>query len=451
MNALREVFVSGGAQALWTIVVAAVANASCAILGCYLVLRRMSLLGDALSHAVLPGIVVGFLISGSTTSAWIFAAAVGVGLLTSILIHLLHDQGGVAEDASTGVVFTSLFALGVVMLVRVGEHSAADGGTGGVDLDTDCVLYGLLDAVSLDTTSVAGYDVPRALVSLSAVLALTVAFVTLFWKELKIVSFDPQLATALGLRGGVVHYLLMAMVALAIVAAFEAVGSVLVIAMLVLPAVTGHLLSDRLLGMMAWSLASALVSAVLAYVGDVLYGTGMAPMMALIAGALFAVALVAAPRHGLISRGYHRLALAVRIAGEDLIAMLYRGEEGTSDAQPSGTSAAGLSLAGSVAAAGRGPRAWLAVLALAWRRQLRLMPGSRIALTDAGRHAAKSLVRSHRLWEAYLGEHFHLPLDHLHEPAERIEHYIGPGLQEQLASELARPGTDPHGKEIPGG
>lgn len=449
MNALREVFFSGGAQAWWTIVVAAVANASCSILGCYLVLRRMSLLGDALSHAVLPGIVVGFLISGSTTSAWIFAAAVGVGLLTTFLIHLLRDQGGVAEDASTGVVFTSLFALGVVMLVRVGEHSAADGGAG-VDLDTDCVLYGLLEFVPLDTISLVGYEVPRALVSLSAVLALTVAFVTLFWKELKIVSFDPQLATALGLHGGVVHYLLMAMVALAIVAAFEAVGSVLVIAMLVLPAVTGHLLSDRLLGMMAWSLASSLVSAVLAYAGAVLYDTGMAPMLALVAGALFAVALVAAPRHGLISRGFHRLALSVRIAGEDLIAMLYRGEESTSEAQPSETASAGHSLRRSIAAAGSGPRAWLAMLALAWRRQLRLMPGKRIALTDAGRQAAKSLVRSHRLWEAYLGEHFHLPLDHLHEPAERIEHYIGPGLQEQLASELARPGTDPHGKEIPG-
>lgn len=447
MNALREVLFNGGSQALWSIVVAAVANASCAILGCYLVLRRMSLLGDALSHAVLPGIVVGFLISGSTASAWIFAAAVGVGLLTSFLIQLLSDQGGVAEDASTGVVFTSLFALGVVMLVRVGERSAA----AGVDLDTDCVLYGLLEFVPLDTISLAGYDVPRALVSLSAVLALTVAFVTLFWKELKIVSFDPQLATALGLRGGVVHYLLMAMVALAIVAAFEAVGSVLVIAMLVLPAVTGHLLSDRLLGMMAWSLASALISAVLAYVGEALYGTGMAPMMALVAGAQFAAALIAAPRHGLISRGYHRLALAVRIAGEDLIAMLYRGEENTSEAQPSGTVSAGHSLRRSLAVAGGGPRAWLAMFALAWRRQLRLMPGKRIALTDAGRRAAKSLVRSHRLWEAYLGEHFHLPLDHLHEPAERIEHYIGPGLQEQLASELARPGTDPHGKEIPGG
>jgi manganese/zinc/iron transport system permease protein len=444
MNGLREALFGGGAQAFWTILVAAVANASCAILGCYLVLRRMSLLGDALSHAVLPGIVVGFVISGSTASPWIFAAAVGVGLLTAFLIHLLNEQAGVAEDASTGVVFTSLFALGVVMLVRVGEPSGSEGGTSGVDLDTDCVLYGLLDAVSLDTISLAGYDVPRALLSLSAVLALTVAFVALFWKELKIVSFDPQLATALGLRGGVVHYLLMAMVALAIVAAFEAVGSVLVIAMLVLPAVTGHLLSDRLLGMMAWSLAVALVSAVLAYVGDVYFGTGMAPMMALVAGAQFMLALVAAPRHGLVSRGGHRLALAVRIAGEDIIAMLYRGEEGATEMPP-----AGVALGRCLTAAGRGPRAWLAVLALVLRGQLRLASGFRVALTEAGRQAARSLVRSHRLWEAYLGEHFHLPLDHLHEPAERIEHYIGPGLQEQLASALARPGTDPHGKEIP--
>lgn len=445
MNTLREALVGGGGQAFWTILVAAVANASCAILGCYLVLRRMSLLGDALSHAVLPGIVVGFLISGSTSSAWIFAAAVGVGLLACFLIHLLSGQGGVAEDASTGVVFTSLFALGVVMLVRVGERSAAEGGASGVDLDTDCVLYGLLEFVSLDTVSLAGYDVPRALLSLSAVLALTVAFVSLFWKELKIVSFDPQLATALGLRGGVVHYLLMAMVALAIVAAFEAVGSVLVVAMLVLPAVTGHLLSDRLLGMMAWSLAVALVSAVLAYAGEVKFGTGMAPMMALVAGAQFVLALVAAPRHGLVSRGYHRLALAVRIAGEDVIAMLYRGEEGASALPP-----AGAALRRCLTAAGRGPRAWLAVLSLLLRGQLRLTSSVGVALAEAGRQAARSLVRSHRLWEAYLGEHFHLPLDHLHEPAERIEHFIGPSLQEQLASELARPGTDPHGKEIPG-
>ncbi len=422
------------AQALWTIAVAAVAGVSCAILGCYLVLRRMSLLGDAISHAVLPGIALGFLMGGSTTSAWIFACAAGVALLTAFLIQTLTDQGQIAEDSSMGVVFTSLFALGVVMIAIFGPR---------VDLDLDCVLYGLLELVTLDTVPIFGIEMPRAMVSLAAVLLLTLVFVAAFWKELKIVSFDPQLADAMGLRAAVIHYLLMGMVALAVVAAFNAVGSVLVLAMLVAPAATGHLLADRLGLMMAWAVAVAVASAVLAYAGDVYLGVGVAPMLPLAAGAMFAAALLAAPRHGLISRAWHRLALAVRIKAEDLIATLYRHEESGGDAAP------GWAISDYLAVAGRGPLAWLALARLAIRREASGMLALRVQLTDRGREAARSLVRSHRLWESYLGEHFDLPLDHLHAPAERIEHYIGPALREQLARELTRPGLDPHGKQIP--
>lgn len=421
------------AQALSTIAVAAVASASCAMLGCYLVLRRMSLLGDAISHAVLPGIALGFLIGGSTTSAWIFVCAAGVGLLTTFLIQMLTDQGQIAEDSSLGVVFTSLFALGVVMIAIVGPR---------VDLDLDCVLYGLLELVPLDTVSFLGIEIPRALISLTAVLALTVAFVAFFWKELKLVSFDPQLADAMGLRAAVVHYLLMGMVALAVVAAFNAIGSVLVLAMLVVPPVTGHLLSDRLGRMMAWAVAVAVVSAVLATAGDAYLDVGVAPLLPLMSGALFVVALFFAPRHGLISRLWHRLALTVRIKAEDVMAALYRCEE-------TGDAAARLSWRRCLAAAGRGPLAWLALPQLWILGRARWLAGGRMQLTDRGRETARSLVRSHRLWEAYLGEHFELPLDHLHAPAERIEHYIGPSLREQLARELAGPGTDPHGKQIP--
>lgn len=425
-----------GEQALSTIAVAAVANLTCALLGCYLVLRRMSLLGDALSHAVLPGVVVGFWISGSTSSGWIFFAAVAVGLLTSLFIQLLHGFAHVSEDASMGVVFTSLFALGVVMLVRVGEH---------VDLDVDCVLYGLIDVVSLDTRPVFGYEVPRALLSLSGVLAVTLLFINLFWKELKLVSFDPRLATSMGIHAGFVHYLLMGMVALAIVAGFYAVGSVLVIAMLIVPAATGHLLSDRLGGMMAWAAIVAVSAAVFGYWGDLRFDTGMAPMMALVAGAEFTLALFLAPRHGLASRALNRFQLALRIVAEDVIAMLYRTGEADERVE-----AEGVSWARCVAAGGGGWLARLAVPLLWWRGEVRWLPDQCVQLTAAGRHEAESLVRSHRLWEAYLGENFDLPLDHLHEPAERLEHYIGPALQEQLASELHQPGRDPHGKAIPG-
>ncbi|MGH7137069.1 MAG: metal ABC transporter permease, partial [Pirellulales bacterium] len=168
-----------GGQALWTISIAAAANLACALLGCYLLLRRMSLLGDALSHAVLPGVVLGFWISGSTSSVWIFIAAALVGLLATFLIQLLQGLGQVAEDASMGVVFTSLFALGVVMLVKVGSR---------VDLDVDCVLFGLIDYAWLNTRPLFGREVPRDAISLACVLTATIVFVALFWKELKLVS-----------------------------------------------------------------------------------------------------------------------------------------------------------------------------------------------------------------------------------------------------------------------
>ncbi|HVX11890.1 MAG TPA: metal ABC transporter permease [Pirellulales bacterium] len=425
---------SDGGQALWTISIAAAASLPCALLGCYLLLRRMSLLGDALSHAVLPGVVIGFWISGSTSSGWIFAAAVVVGLLTAVLIQLLHSVGGVTEDASLGVVFTSMFALGVVMLVKVGPR---------VDLDVDCVLYGLIESVWLDTQPMLGYEVPRALMSVVGVLMLSLAFIGLFWKELKLVSFDPRLATSMGYPATLVHYLLMGMVALAVVAGFYAVGSVLVIAMLIVPAATGHLLSDRLVGTMGWAAATAIASSILGYFGDLRFETGMAPMMAVVAGAGFTLALLLAPRHGLGSRAFHRFRLALRIVAEDVVAALYRTSE-TDSAE------LGLAWRSCLAAGGGGLLARLAVHVLFWRGEIGWVADRRVQLTATGRERAESLVRAHRLWEAYLGENFDLPLDHLHEPAERVEHYLGPALQEQLASELRRADLDPHGKVIPG-
>ncbi|HEY2838215.1 MAG TPA: metal ABC transporter permease, partial [Pirellulales bacterium] len=207
-------------DALLVVGVAALTNVACALLGCYLVLRRMSLLGDAISHAVLPGLVVAFILSGSMSIVYMFAGALAVGLLTTFLTQAVHRQGGVPEDASMGVVFTSLFALGVVLIKRYGQ---------GVDLDPDCVLYGQLDLVEFYTVKIAGHEIPRALVSILPVLALNVAVITLFWKELKISSFDPALATTMGINAGLLFYLLMGLVAVTTVASFEQVGSILVI------------------------------------------------------------------------------------------------------------------------------------------------------------------------------------------------------------------------------
>jgi ABC-type Mn2+/Zn2+ transport system permease subunit len=408
-------------DAWWTIAVASCCNVACALLGCYLVLRRMSLLGDAISHAILPGIVLAFLFTGERQGWAILLGAMALGVLTTFLTQGLHGLGKVPEDASMGVVFTALFAAGVILITRYASQ---------VDLDPGCVLYGVLENVTLQT--IEGTDIPEAFLTQGPAVALTVAFILLFWKELKIVSFDPALAKAMGLPVALVHYALMAMVAGVTVASFEAVGSILVIAMLIVPGATAHLLTDRLPWMLVWSAVVALLCAFFGYLGAVWLNTSTAGMMSVVAGLQFLLAVVFAPRHGLLSKAWRNYRLSVRIACEDTLAALFRREENVQAPAPI-------------------PGGLRGMLAQALLRRFGLLTkaGQRLKLTERGRKEASFLVRSHRLWESFVGQHFQLPLDHLHDPAERMEHFIGPTFQEELATELQQPATDPHGKMIP--
>ncbi len=422
--------------AFWTIVAGVLCNSACAILGCYMVLRRMSLLGDAISHAVLPGTVVAVLWSGQLVGWQVFVGAVAVGILTAFLTQALSNFGNVPEDSSMGVVFTSLFALGVILLNQYASQ---------VDLDPGCVLYGLIEFVPLDTVPWMGLEIPRAIFMLSTVAALTVLFVAVLWKELKIVSFDAGLATAMGISAITVHYLLMAMVAVVTVASFEAVGSILVIAMLIVPPATAHLLTDRLWTMQVLSVGCACVSAILGYYLAEYWNTSVAGMMSVVAGGLFTVAVICAPQHGLLVKAVRKLRLTVRIIKEDILAVLYRVEErGRRDDR-----ATRLARGECIRFAGGGVLARLAIPLMKGQGLIVDAGEHCLALTDAGRRRAESLVRSHRLWEAYLEKHFELPRDHLHEPASRIEHYLGPNLQQEISEELAAPTQDPHGQVIP--
>ncbi len=419
-------------DAILVIGVAALTNVSCALLGCYLVLRRMSLLGDALSHAVLPGLVVSFILAGSLNIAAMFVGALVVGLLTTFLTQTLNRRGGVSADASIGVVFTSLFALGVILIKRYGQ---------GVDLDPDCVLYGQIDLVEFYTVSLGGHEVPRALVSILPVLAVNLAVILLLWKELKISSFDPALATTMGINAERLFYLLMALVALTTVASFEQVGSILVIAMLIVPGATAHLLTDRLSRMMLIATLVAVLSAVLGYGLSIAWNVSAAGPMAVVAGGCYFAAALASPRYGILSALIRNTQTSLRIVREDLLAMLYRLEElhierrlGTREATQ---------------AVGAGMLADVGLWSLLRRGELaRTQTG--LALTDSGRRRAAELVRSHRLWEAYLVEHLGLPADHVHDPAERMEHFIDTRLQEQIVADLSDAQKDPHGREIPG-
>lgn len=299
----------------WIVVVGMLAAIACALLGNFLVLRKMSMMGDAISHAVLPGLAIAFLVTGARASLSMFVGAAVVGVLTAVFTQWVSRFGKVDEGASMGIVFTTLFALGLLLIVQAADH---------VDLDASCVLYGAIELTPLDVVwrpELLGtvIDVPPAAVVLSIVCSVNVLFVVFFFKELRISSFDSELATTMGISANVMHYLLMTLVAVTTVAAFEAVGSIIVIAMLIVPAATAHLLTDRLGTMVILSGIIAALTAVLGHIAAlvlpgwlgfdaaVVETTSTSGMMAVTAGLLFALALFCSPRYGILAKRFRRL------------------------------------------------------------------------------------------------------------------------------------------------
>lgn len=427
----------------WIVIAGVLCAMACALPGNFLVLRKMSMMGDAISHAVLPGLAVAFLITESRASVPMFIGAAVVGVLTAVFTEWIRGFGKVEESAAMGVVFTSLFAIGLIMIVQAADK---------VDLDPGCVLYGAIEMTPLDTVAIAGREIPRAVATLAVIFVVNLLFVLLFFKELRISSFDPALATTLGINARVMHYALMTLVAMTTVAAFESVGSILVVAMLIVPAAAAHLLTDRLAPMIIASLIIAALSAVLGHVGAIsipsLFGyvdTSTAGMMGVAAGGLFFITLMFAPRHGVLSKVIHQAILRQRITGEDALGLAYRMEE--LQIEPS----AKMDAAMLREALKIGPlRARMAL-----RRLFHAGALSRsrrhYELTEAGRTRARNLVRSHRLWEAYLHKFLALPSDHVHHSAEQLEHITDRDMQTRLAERTEQPSRDPQGKTIPPG
>ncbi|MBI4212157.1 MAG: metal ABC transporter permease [Deltaproteobacteria bacterium] len=272
------------------------AAASCSLLGSFLILRRMSMLGDAISHAVLPGIALAFLFSNSRHPLPMLIGAGALGLITAFITETLHRAGRVQQDASIGVTFTWLFAIGVILISAYAGH---------VDLDQECVLYGEIAYVPWDTWIIGRTSLgPRALWLLGGVFLLDLLFVVFCYKELKLTTFDPQLAHSVGISTRLFHYLLMGAVSLTTVAAFESVGAILVVAMLVAPAATAYLLTDRLSTMLILAMVIGALCSVFGYFMAHALDASIAGAMATVAGIFFAAAFLFAPRHGLVTRRF---------------------------------------------------------------------------------------------------------------------------------------------------
>jgi manganese/zinc/iron transport system permease protein len=357
----------------------------------------------------------------------VLAGATATALATVWLTRSLAGRRGLAEDAAAGIVFTTLFAVGVVLVSALASR---------VDLDASCVLHGILELVPFDTVPIAGFEIPRAFLTGAIVLAALSAAALFTWKEQLFAAFDADAARAAGMPVRLATMGLLAATSLATVASFEAVGAILVVAMLVVPAATAELLVHRLHWMAFVAILIAVAASCLGYVAAWHFNTSAAGMIAVVLGLGYLAAALVAP-DGVVARLASRGWLAWRVTCEDCLAALWRGEE-----------------AGGVATLPPAvfPSSLTQHAALLWLRasgRISTQADGGWRLSPRGRSEAETVVRSHRLWEAWLGRHAELPLDHLHPPAEWIEHHLGAAVRERLEAEVGAAASDPHGRTIP--
>ncbi len=272
-------------------------GASGALLGTFLVLRGSAMLTDAISHSIVFGIIVVWLLTGHSAGPLQVVGAALTGVATVVLSEVLARSRLVQMDAAIGLVFPALFAAGVLLINIYARN---------VHIDVDTVLLGEIGFVWLDTVSLAGHQVPLAVLTLSAMLLVNLGFVIVLWKELKLATFDVALAAALGFAPSVLFYALLTLTSATAVAAFDAVGAILFIAFVVVPPATALLLTNRLDVMIGLAVAVAVLSAVSGYGLAVRWDVSISGMMASMTGVFFTAALLLAPRQGIVAQGFLR-------------------------------------------------------------------------------------------------------------------------------------------------
>ncbi len=296
---------------LTPILIGILASVACALPGNFLILRRQALIGDAISHVVLPGIVVAFLVTGVATTWPMMIGAAGAALVAVVLIEAIKRLGKIEPGAAMGVVFTALFAFGVLLLEQSDTRQ--------VHLDVEHALYGNLESLIwlsadgwqslLDPAALA--DLPAELGRLAGVTLLIGVLTAIFWRPLKITTFDEAFGQTLGLPTGFIAFALVAVSAIAAVAAFDAVGSIIVIAMFICPPAAARLMTNRLESQVAWSVLFATLSAILGYVlagyGPLWFGAdhavSAAGMIATVSGVILAFACLFAPHRARVGIG----------------------------------------------------------------------------------------------------------------------------------------------------
>jgi manganese/zinc/iron transport system permease protein len=378
-------------------------------LGCFIVLRRMALLGDSLGHAVLPGVCLGFLVTWTKDPKWILSGALCSALLASGLIAFIQRHSRLKADVAMGLVLSGFFGSGTVLLTRI-QHLPAGDQTG-----LNQFLFGQASAISEKDLWFMGV---LSLVIVSCVAAL--------FKEFVLTSFDEGFAVAIGLPVWSLHYLLMGLTGLAVVISIQAVGVVLVSAMLIIPAAAALLCTDNMRTMVILAAAIAVVAGVaglnLSFLGRS-YPTG--PFVVLALAIVFLTAYLFSPRYGVVIGAARRWKQVRRTERENGLKSVYL-------TMSSGDSAGGMTIGSLAELRGEPLSSTRRVVRSLVRRGWARLAGDVVNLTESGQVRARELERNYRLWELFLTHEVNLPLDHTQRDAENIEHILGADLVREL-------------------
>ena len=263
-----------------------ITSLACAVLGVFLVLRRLSMVSDAISHSVLLGIVIGYFVTKDIGSVLLIIGASLFGVLTTVCIELLIKSKRVTEDASVGIIFPLFFSIAVILITRYARN---------VHLDTEVVLIGEIILAPLHRINFLGISLPKALVQMSLVLLINAAFIAVFYRKLKISSFDPVYAGVAGIAGTGLYYVFMALVSFTAVSAFESVGAILAIAFFISPAASAYLISKDLKITVFLAAVYAVVNSCIGYFLAVKFNVSMSGMCAVVSGLTFMITIAVYP------------------------------------------------------------------------------------------------------------------------------------------------------------
>ncbi len=405
--------------AIRALIASSLVGVMCGVLGCFIVLRNMALIGDALSHAILPGVVVAFVLIGHNSLGF-FAGAVIAGLVTAIGITWIQQNVKTKNDAAIGIVFTAMFAIGVMGISEISRKP-------GVHLDLHDFLFGNILGVSDEDLYITAATTLYVLLS-----------VIVFYRYLFITTFQSVIAATMGISTSMVHYFLMLLLSFAVVASLQTVGVILVVAMLVTPAATALLISDKLSTVVFIAALIGLLSAIFGFFLAVSLETTPGPAMTITATLIYLFAVFFSPKKGLVFRYFRSKKLKIKIQLEDTMKQASRLQEKgllTFDnlSERLGFNKATL-------------KRHIATLS---SKGFFTKKAGELALTQNGTAESNRLVRAHRLWETYMVQEMGMTEDQIHEEAEKYEHLLTDELLDDVDSELGFPTMDPHGSPIP--